>query len=360
MSTQGDSGLTPLHVAAERGDDGVVQELPESFADPNAKDDHMLTPLQVAARGENVNVVKLLLDFGADVMVRDHPGSTILFFPLQLDIAQVLFEVFSTGEQHNQEYEAQDYPMFPIAINGITLDRAIEPTAGSIETNYILVQSRIALGASNTSGLDAVGVEILNYVSKNTYLCQWQGPGRDLNKIRQQKPVVYVDIYRREFKIGPTLKRALSNEPEQLQTYEVDVIWHKSVSLESADIVAKLERESQCYGQIQVFTDFARLSIEGRYLDSVASIDEVLFIEAIGGILSHPLPALAARPAAPAPAPTPSSNQRYQGQQQEDTAPTARPSAGSYQQNPSSAGRRRAVSPDFSRSPQRTNRAQRA
>ncbi|KAI0098007.1 ankyrin repeat-containing domain protein [Nemania sp. FL0031] len=281
-NTKGDSGLTPLHNAAKSEDDGIVQLLLENCADPNARNDHMLTPLHIAAQGKNVSVVKLLFEFGADVEARDDQNSTPLFFSMQLDIAKLLFRVFSTGERRNQEYEAQNYPMFPITINGITLDSSIIPTAGVIETNYILVQSRIRLSPFNMPELDIIGVEILDYVSKNTYLCQWRDPLRNLDTIRQRKPVIYVGIYRKEFKIGPALERARRNDAEQHQTYEVDIIFHKSVHIESTDLVERLKQESHCNEQIEVFSDFVRLSIEGRYIDNVASIDEVFFIEVVG------------------------------------------------------------------------------
>ncbi|PVH76975.1 ankyrin, partial [Cadophora sp. DSE1049] len=71
-------GVTPLHVAAERGFTGMITFLlgKKLIADVNATNDLMTTPLHVAVRVGNCYTVKTLLEAGADVNAQDVEGYT--------------------------------------------------------------------------------------------------------------------------------------------------------------------------------------------------------------------------------------------------------------------------------------------
>jgi palmitoyltransferase ZDHHC13/17 len=67
-------GLTPLHWAAQQGDEVSVEVLLKFGANPNAVDRNGLTALHWAASGGNRSCISQLLEAGADIraMNRDH------------------------------------------------------------------------------------------------------------------------------------------------------------------------------------------------------------------------------------------------------------------------------------------------
>lgn len=124
----------------------------------------------------------------------------------------------------------------------------------------------------------------LDYVSKNTYLCQYQDG--NLEKIGQLDLVVYVNIYPKELKMTPTLKEAKEAEPDQ--KHEVDIIFHVSVNTKSEELQRDVIEKSH-YGEtdFEFFLNKVRLPILGLNLDSVASIDDVRRIEEVGEVVEH-------------------------------------------------------------------------
>lgn len=169
--------------------------------------------------------------------------------------------------------------MFPITINGNTLDPSIL-NAGPIETKYILVQSWARLSLSDRQDLENANIRHLNYVAKNTYLCQYQD--KDLKKIRKLKAVVYVNIYRMELKITPRLKEA-----RLYQNYKVDVVFHEDVATDSQSLQTELKEKSHCdINKIEFLSKKARLPIDGQYLKDVAFIDDVRCMEEVGEVVA--------------------------------------------------------------------------
>uniref|UniRef100_A0A452HI84 Uncharacterized protein n=1 Tax=Gopherus agassizii TaxID=38772 RepID=A0A452HI84_9SAUR len=75
---------TPLHLAAEKGDHAMVELLLSFNADPNAMDKEKKTPLHTAAMGGHLNTVKVLLAQKARFGIKDMDGSPL--FPLPLGI----------------------------------------------------------------------------------------------------------------------------------------------------------------------------------------------------------------------------------------------------------------------------------
>ncbi|KAF7509247.1 hypothetical protein GJ744_008141 [Endocarpon pusillum] len=70
LSRFGDT-RTLLHIAAEEGENPIVQRLLEKGVSPDSKDETSRTPLSWAAEGGHDAVVKLLLDKGADLELKD-------------------------------------------------------------------------------------------------------------------------------------------------------------------------------------------------------------------------------------------------------------------------------------------------
>lgn len=79
--TNGD-GLTPLHLAAERGHTGAVEELLAAGADINVRNHLSDSPLHRAASRGHTAVIRLLINAGADInaLGRGREGETPLHF----------------------------------------------------------------------------------------------------------------------------------------------------------------------------------------------------------------------------------------------------------------------------------------
>ena len=82
---------TPMHLAAERGSDKVVQVLCAAGADPNLRYADAMnvyrdgsTPMHLAASNKHTKVVKILLEAGANHMAQDTKGRT----PLDIAVAK--------------------------------------------------------------------------------------------------------------------------------------------------------------------------------------------------------------------------------------------------------------------------------
>ncbi len=97
-------GWTPLHYAASNPGEGsaaMVRLLLDRFAYIDAESPNKTTPLMMAARYGSDSVVKLLLEEGADPMLRNEQGLTALDFARQADRPEVLaiISAFVRGKQ---------------------------------------------------------------------------------------------------------------------------------------------------------------------------------------------------------------------------------------------------------------------
>jgi palmitoyltransferase len=69
-------GLTPLHTAAQQGDEALTQVLLKFGADPNAVDHGDFTALHWAASGGHGSCISLLLEAGADIRAKNKDQHT--------------------------------------------------------------------------------------------------------------------------------------------------------------------------------------------------------------------------------------------------------------------------------------------
>lgn len=125
----------------------------------------------------------------------------------------------------------------------------------------------------------ALGVEYISCVSENTCLCHIDF-GSGLEAVRQFAPVVYADVYPTACKIEFGLKESKAVDPQR--AFEVNVIFHDRIDLNSADL-------QRCLDQVRFYAqehtaevvlwegrpEKARMTVLGQDLDAVASIDEV-------------------------------------------------------------------------------------
>ena len=93
------SGFSPLHLAAKNGKSGCARVLLEFGAQVNIRDGHGKTPLQHACFNTNkdmLDMVRMLLDYGADPDIPDaisHVGMTCLHIAVlysRMELAELL------------------------------------------------------------------------------------------------------------------------------------------------------------------------------------------------------------------------------------------------------------------------------
>lgn len=86
------SGHTPLHAAAWKGDVAQIKSLIAGGADVNAASSFGTTPLHSAAVNNQVEAVKTLLQQGARVEARDGLGRTPLFAALEIGASRPVID----------------------------------------------------------------------------------------------------------------------------------------------------------------------------------------------------------------------------------------------------------------------------
>ncbi|KAJ9656223.1 hypothetical protein H2198_005074 [Neophaeococcomyces mojaviensis] len=188
--------------------------------------------------------------------------------------------------------------MAPITINGNTLDTERDrqtlldlgiDQSDAAQSKYILVQGHSALDRDQKLEIEALGPKILQYVSDGTYLCRYEDDG--IQDIENKDFVKWVNIYPDAFVVPPSLKGtepppaanglealtpplATDRQRDFILTLHTDVDASSSAVRNKVAEVAHLDvgAVKGAYGQI-------RLRTEERYLDAMAKIDEVYFIE---------------------------------------------------------------------------------
>ncbi|KAK2812422.1 hypothetical protein FQN50_001423 [Emmonsiellopsis sp. PD_5] len=97
-------GWTPLHVAADAGQDAAVTVLLENGADINSKDAYAQTPLRLATQNGYAAVVRTLLEMGADIEDGNREGETALIIAARFGHTSVVRLLL----QHGADVLARD------------------------------------------------------------------------------------------------------------------------------------------------------------------------------------------------------------------------------------------------------------
>ncbi len=87
----------PIHKAARRGNVKEIEQLLDSCAEPDTKDENGRTPLHIAALYGRTEVVKLLLKHGGDVEARDNNNFSPLYFAALNNRVGVIEQLVSSG-----------------------------------------------------------------------------------------------------------------------------------------------------------------------------------------------------------------------------------------------------------------------
>lgn len=142
---QDENGKTPLHVAAERGHENVVNlllfshQLPRSFptdkqpkpANPNIKDNDGKIPLHCAAAGGHNQIVVLLLSRSVDSNVQDNYGSTPLHYAVEGGHMEVIVYLLEERPQWRDIKDKQGRtPLYLASLKGDVL--VIRRLAGDV------------------------------------------------------------------------------------------------------------------------------------------------------------------------------------------------------------------------------------
>jgi len=167
---------------------------------------------------------------------------------------------------------------------------AAPPAKDATASDYILIQVKQPLTTDQRRALQTISVEILDYVSENTYLVRYTPS--DLGAIRNLPFVEWADVYHRAFKIKPSLAigapvghtrslvelAAVPTPPMSQKSVKVDVVLHKGI--DAGQIRDKLAAVVGLNAEdIKAGSQKIRLTVPEKSLQAIAALDDVNHIE---------------------------------------------------------------------------------
>jgi hypothetical protein len=195
--------------------------------------------------------------------------------------------------------------MARITINGISFDPDTSALAGAAaavataaiaktdasNSNYILVQTYAPLTDAQRSQLQKVDAVVQEYVSENTYLCSFKP--KSLAKVRALKFVHWAGVYMQGFKIPANLREQPQTAaagiipqeaaPSTRRTLRnVDIVFHDDIDPSDGDMKKKIAAAARINPEdLEMSRHKVRLHVQERYLNDVASLDEVRHVEEV-------------------------------------------------------------------------------
>ena len=178
-----------------------------------------------------------------------------------------------------------------ITINGNSLEPTLHGPGRQLSnldaqdasgTKHILIQTEGPLSSDQKADLKTSGVVIENYISENTYLCEYDPD--DLATLRSKDYVNYANVYLSQLKVHPRLKApaavTASVEGPTTSKQKVDILLHEGADASLADIKAKVAEKAHIeQSEVYASSKKIRLDVDKRYLEDLATIDEVFSIE---------------------------------------------------------------------------------
>lgn len=175
-----------------------------------------------------------------------------------------------------------------ISINGNTVD----PAAPAIKAlglgsddpgdklNYILVQTTGVLTKVHKEALGKVHVKIQERVGDKTYLCRYEP--EKLKPVRDLDFVKWASIYSTHFVVSPTLKAATpapglgSMAVLATHPHTVDIVCHHDYTKDTESLKKDIAQAAHVdASQLSYANHKIRVTVQERYLEDVARIDEV-------------------------------------------------------------------------------------
>ncbi|KAJ6118182.1 Peptidase S8/S53 subtilisin/kexin/sedolisin [Penicillium samsonianum] len=184
-----------------------------------------------------------------------------------------------------------------ISINGNHLDPEAElpvlralhlESEDATNSDYILVQSVEPLSTEQEDEIEWLGVDIQQYVSKNTYLCGFKGT--DLESIRRLPYISWVNVYLDMFVIQSSLKAPAETTtlssfpavPKDRTSHTVDLILHKDVDLSAAHVASEIAAAAHADPDtLHTGSSKIRINVQNQYLEGLATLDCVKSIQPV-------------------------------------------------------------------------------
>ncbi|RKL18945.1 hypothetical protein BFJ70_g14159 [Fusarium oxysporum] len=180
--------------------------------------------------------------------------------------------------------------MSTVQINGNTADLEKLPddvTKDAKNTNFILIQGETDLTPGQKQKLEDNKVKILEYVSRNTYLCRYEPS--DLSVIKSMPAVKNVTPYLPDLKTTASLKEIIDRDDKKT-LYEVDCVLHKNPNVNANQLASSIaEKAKTNVKDLQISPSIIRVTVHQNELIELANLDSVSRIEEVReiGVLNN-------------------------------------------------------------------------
>ncbi|KAJ0295350.1 hypothetical protein COL516b_012666 [Colletotrichum fioriniae] len=172
--------------------------------------------------------------------------------------------------------------MATVQINGNTANLARLPDSvpkDAESTNFILIQGHSDLTPSQKQNLEDSKANILEYVSRNTYLCRYEP--KDLSAIRAMASVKSVIPYLPNLKTTISLKELIERDDKKTH-YEVDCVLHKSPNVNADNLATSIALKARVDLQdLQISPSIIRVTVHQDNLSEIAELDSISRIEEV-------------------------------------------------------------------------------
>ncbi|KJX92199.1 kp-43 peptidase/serine peptidase like protein [Zymoseptoria brevis] len=166
-----------------------------------------------------------------------------------------------------------------ITVNGNTLNLSTSPFLSlptAEHSNFILVQGYDAFTPDQKFALAGLGVEVMEYVSENTYLCRYTPS--DLDVLRRVQGVRRAWL---SLKQTISLSEMVDSQSEQTE-YEVDLILHDIPNVSSQALAPFIVTAARIpITELEVVPGKVRLTVHQDRLVDLAALDSVNRIEEV-------------------------------------------------------------------------------